>query len=221
MSKKITRIESTTQSPEAKETTALRVAAYARVSTDEDEQMHSLAAQRSYFDAFFSDHPDWINAGIYYDEGITGTSMRKREGFNKMIVDALDGKIDRIFVKSISRFARNTVDALQTLRKLKAAGVSVFFEKENMDSNDMKSEFILTVMSSLAQEESTSISENVKWGVRKGYAQGHVSIPYSAVLGYKAKPGKKFEMVIDKQQGTFLSTSLESYFTEASLLICF
>ena len=200
MSKKISLIAPVSDSPVEKETTVLRVAAYARVSTDEDEQMNSLAAQRAYFDSFFANHPDWINAGIYYDEGITGTSMKRRDGFNRMIADALDGKIDRIFVKSISRFARNTVDKLQTLRKLKVAGVTVFFEKENMDSDDMKSEFILTIMSSLAQEESTSISENVKWSLRKGYAQGHVSIPYSSVLGYKAKPGKKFEMLIDKKQ---------------------
>ena len=129
--------------------------------------------------------------------------MKKRDGFNNLISDAMSGQIDRILVKSISRFARNTIDTLQTIRMLKDAGVSVYFEKENMDSMDLKSEFVLTIMSSLAQEESISISENVKWGLRQSYVKGNVHVPYSSLLGYKARPGEKHTLVIDKEQAIY------------------
>ena len=132
--KKVTIIEATSRDDITGDRERIRVAAYARVSTEEDEQKNSLAVQREHFERLFADHPEWINAGIYYDEGITGTSMKKRDGFNNLISDAMNGQIDRILVKSISRFARNTVDTLQTIRILKDAGVSVYFEKENMDS---------------------------------------------------------------------------------------
>lgn len=198
--KKITIIEPTPPSEKIDNRPKMRVAAYARVSTEEDEQKSSLAAQREHFEALFASHPEWINAGIYYDEGITGTSMKKRDGFNHLIDDAMSGKIDRILVKSISRFARNTVDTLLIIRKLKAIGVAVYFEKENMDSMDLKSEFVLTIMSSLAQEESISISENVKWGMRQSYSKGQVNVPYSRLLGYKGKPGEKCVLVIDKSK---------------------
>ncbi len=202
--KKVTIIEPTSRVDITGDRKRIRVAAYARVSTEEDEQKNSLAAQREHFERLFADHPKWINAGIYYDEGITGTSMKKRDGFNNLISDAMNGQIDRILVKSISRFARNTVDTLQTIRMLKDAGVSVFFEKENMDSMDLKSEFVLTIMSSLAQEESISISENVKWGLRQSYVKGNVYVPYSSLLGYKAKPGEKHTLVIDKEQAKYV-----------------
>lgn len=179
-----------------------RVAAYTRVSTEQDEQLNSLSVQQRYFEELINKNPEWINVGIYYDEGISGTSLKKREGFNRLITDALDGKIDLILVKSISRFARNTVDALQTIRALKAKGVTVFFEKENIDSMDMKSEFILTIMSSLAQEESQSLSENIKWGLHKVYREGKVWVPYSNFLGYRR--GNKYELIIDKEQAKFV-----------------
>ena len=179
-----------------------RVAAYTRVSTEQDEQLNSLSVQQRYFEELINKNPEWINVGIYYDEGISGTSLKKREGFNRLINDALDGKIDLILVKSISRFARNTVDALQTIRALKAKGVTVFFEKENIDSMDMKSEFILTIMSSLAQEESQSLSENIKWGLHKVYREGKVWVPYSNFLGYRR--GNKYELIIDKEQAKFV-----------------
>lgn len=152
----------------------LNVAAYCRVSTESDEQMNSLANQKEYFEKLIKSHEEWNFVDIYYDEGISGTSLKKRDGFNKMIADALVGKIDMIVVKSISRFSRNTVDALQTIRNLRNHDIRIFFEKESIDSNDIKSEFMLTIMSSLAQEESQSLSENVKWGKRKIAQKGFV-----------------------------------------------
>ena len=162
-----------------------RIAAYARVSTDSDEQMGSVEAQKDYFQKLIHNHPGWELVDVYTDEGISGTSIRRREAFNRMINDALSGKIDMIITKSLSRFARNTVDALNTIRKLKDVGVGVYFEKENIDTLDSKGEFILTLMSSLAEEESRSISENVKWGMRKAFADGKYSLPYKQFLGYK------------------------------------
>ena len=162
-----------------------RVAAYARVSTDSDEQMGSVAAQKDYFEKLILEHPGWVLVGIYADEGISGTSLARREAFNRMVDDAVGGKIDLIITKSLSRFARNTVDALNVIRKLKGAGVGVYFEKENIDTLDSKGEFLITLMSSLAEEESRSISENVKWGQRKRFADGRYSLPYKQFLGYK------------------------------------
>jgi len=132
---------------------------------------------------------------VYTDEGITGTSTKKRDGFNRMIQDALDGKIDLIVTKSVSRFARNTVDSLTTIRKLKERGMEVYFEKENIYSLDSKGELLLTIMSSLAQEESRSISENVTWGRRKQFADGKVSMPYKHFLGYRRGENGEPEIV--------------------------
>ena len=149
-----------------------RVAAYARVSTDSTEQETSLEAQKNFFESFIKAHENWAFAGIYYDSGISGLSRKNRDVFNRMIEDALAGKIDLIITKSLSRFARNTVDTLTVIRKLKAADVEVFFQKENIYTMDSKGEFLLTLMSSIAQEESRSISENVTWGQRKCFADG-------------------------------------------------
>ena len=169
----------------------LRVAAYARVSTEQDEQQNSYEAQVSYYTQHIRSNTNWEFAGIYSDEGISGTNTKKREGFNQMIKDAEAGQIDLILTKSISRFARNTVDTLQTVRHLKELGVEVVFEKENLHSFDPKGEMLLTIMSSLAQEESRSISENVKWGHRRSMEEGNVHIAYSKFLGYrKGKDGR-------------------------------
>ena len=149
-----------------------RVAAYARVSTDFDEQISSFEAQRDYYTNHIKSKPEWKFVGVYTDEGISATSTKNRDGFNKMIEDALNGKIDLIITKSVSRFARNTVDTLTTVRKLKENGVEVYFEKENIYTMDSKGELLITIMSSLAQEESRSISENVTWGQRKRFADG-------------------------------------------------
>ena len=162
-----------------------RVAAYARVSTDEDEQLSSYGAQVDFYTRHINSNPEWEFVGIYSDEGISGTNTKKRDGFNRMISDALDGKIDLILTKSISRFARNTVDTLTTVRKLKKSGVEVYFEKENIYTCDAKGEVLITIMSSLAQEESRSISENVTWGKRKSMEDGKVYLPYKRFLGYE------------------------------------
>ena len=152
-----------------------RVAAYARVSTDSDEQFTSYEAQIDYYTQYIKKRDDWEFVKVYTDEGISGTNTKRREGFNEMVADALAGKIDLIVTKSVSRFARNTVDSLVTVRKLKEHHVEVFFEKENIYTFDSKGELLITIMSSLAQEESRSISENVTWGQRKRFADGKVS----------------------------------------------
>lgn len=162
-----------------------RVAGYARVSTDSDEQFTSYEAQIDYYTQFILRHAEWEFVKVYTDEGISGTNTKHREGFNEMIEDALSGKIDLIVTKSVSRFARNTVDSLVTVRKLKDNGVEVYFEKENIYTFDGKGELLITIMSSLAQEESRSISENVTWGQRKRFADGKVSLPYKQFLGYR------------------------------------
>ena len=162
-----------------------RVAAYARVSTDSEEQLTSYEAQVSYYTDYINKRSDWAFVSVYADEGVSGCNTAKREGFNRMIKDALDGKIDLIVTKSVSRFARNTVDSLTTVRKLKEKGIEVYFEKENIYTLDSKGELLITIMSSLAQEESRSISENVTWGQRKRFADGKVSLPYKHFLGYK------------------------------------
>ena len=169
-----------------RESTQLRkVAAYARVSTDSEEQLTSYEAQVDYYTRYIQGRPDWLFVGIYTDEGISATNTKRREGFNRMVADALNGKIDLIVTKSVSRFARNTVDSLTTVRKLKDAGVEVYFEKENIWTLDSKGELLITIMSSLAQEESRSISENVTWGQRKRFADGKVNMPYKQFLGYR------------------------------------
>ncbi len=162
-----------------------RVAGYARVSTDSEEQLTSYEAQVDYYTHYIQSNPDWQFVKVYTDEGISATNTKKRDGFNTMIQDALDGKIDLIVTKSVSRFARNTVDSLTTVRKLKEVGCEVYFEKENIFTLDSKGELLITIMSSLAQEESRSISENVTWGQRKRFADGKVSLPYRQFLGYR------------------------------------
>ena len=165
-----------------------RVAGYARVSTDSDEQFTSYEAQIDYYTRYIQNNPEWEFVSVYTDEGISATNTRHRDGFNQMISDALAGKIDLIVTKSVSRFARNTVDSLSTIRKLKENHIEVYFEKENIWTFDSKGELLLTIMSSLAQEESRSISENVTWGQRKRFADGKVSLPYKQFLGYEKGP---------------------------------
>ena len=179
-------------------TERLRVAAYARVSTDDEEQLTSYEAQVDYYTRKIRENPDWTFVEVYADEGISGTNTKKRKNFNRMIDDAMAGKIDRIITKSVSRFARNTVDTLTAVRKLKEKGVGVTFEKENIDTLDSKGELFITIMSSLAQEESRSISENVTWGWRKRIADGKVSVAYSHFLGYEKGPDGKMRIVEDE-----------------------
>ena len=168
-----------------KKTEKRRVAGYARVSTDKDDQFASYEAQIDYYTKYIQARPDWEFVKVYTDEGVTGTCVRLRPGFNAMINDALEGRIDLIVTKSISRFARNTVDSLTAIRRLKEAGCECFFEKENIYTFDGKGELMITIMSSLAQEESRSISENVTWGMRKRFADGQYVFHYSEFLGYR------------------------------------
>lgn len=161
--------------------TMKRVAVYARVST----MMNSYPAQVDYYTKHIKSNSAWNFVEVYTDEGISATSTKKRDGLNRMISDTLGGNIDLIITKSVSRFARNTVDTLTTVRKLKEKGVEVYFEKENIYTVDSKGELLITIMSSLVQEESRLISENVTWGQRKMFADGKVSLPYKQFLGYE------------------------------------
>lgn len=175
-----------------------RVAAYARVSTDMEEQLTSYEAQVRYYTDYIKSRDDWEFAGVYTDEGITGTSTKHRNGFKQMVKDALDGKIDLIITKSVSRFARNTVDSLTTIRQLKEHGVECYFEKENIWTFDGKGELLLTIMSSIAQEEARSISENCTWGQRRRFADGKVSVPFKSFLGYDR--GEDGNLVVNEEQ---------------------
>ena len=163
-----------------------RVAAYARVSSGKDAMLHSLAAQVSYYSELIQRNPQWEYAGVYADENLSGTKEARPE-FQRMLRDCRDGKIDRILCKSISRFARNTVTLLEVARELKELGISVSFEKENIDTMSGDGELMLTILASFAQEESRSVSENCKWRVRKKYEQG---IPTGLrMYGYDVRNG--------------------------------
>ena len=177
-----------------------KVAGYARVSTDSEEQLTSYEAQVDYYTKYIRSNPDWEFVDVYTDEGISATNTRHRDGFNRMIADALAGKIDLIVTKSVSRFARNTVDSLTAVRKLKEHGTEVYFEKEGIYTFDSKGELLITIMSSLAQEESRSISENVTWGQRKRFADGKVSLPYKSFLGYRKGPDGLPEIVPEEAE---------------------
>ena len=180
-----------------------RVAAYARVSTDHIDQQTSFAAQVDYYTRLIAEHTEWEFVRVYSDAGISGCKSSNRDGFMKMIADCENGLVDMILTKSLSRFARNTVDSLTTIRKLKALGIGIYFEKENIFTLDSKGEFLISVMSSISQEESRSISENVTWGQRKRFADGKGSVAYSSVLGYD-KGDEKYTMVINEEQAVVL-----------------
>ena len=175
-----------------------RVVAYARVSTEKDEQLSSYESQIDYYTHYIKNHDNWEYINIYADDGISGTSTKKRLGFQKMMKDALKGKFDLIITKSISRFARNTLDSLMAIRKLKENNVEIYFEKENIWTFDSKGELLITIMSSIAQEESRSISMNVTWGIRQKMKQGQAYVPYKVFLGYDKGPNG--EMVINEEQ---------------------
>ena len=166
----------------------IRVAAYCRVSTNSEDQQNSLMTQMRYYENFLADSETERLVSVYADEGITGTRMDKREEFQRMLKDCRRGKIDRIIVKSISRFARNTKDCLSVLRELKLLGISVMFEKENIDTANITDEIMVTVMGGLAQEESASISNNVRWGIRSKMRNGTVKF-HSAPFGYNLYDG--------------------------------
>ena len=185
--------------PVSGEKRKIRVSAYARVSTDADDQLNSLETQKNEFTRKILENPDWEFVELYYDEGITGTCLKRRDGFNKMVKNAKAGLIDMILVKSISRFARNTVDFLKTVRELKAIGVGVFFEKEHCSSLDDKTETMLTIFASLAQEESRQISTNVTWGIRARMKDGsYRGVSLDKYLGFKLD--ENGQVVIDEEE---------------------
>lgn len=174
------------------------MAAYCRVSTDQDEQLSSYENQVRYYREYINQNPLYELVGIYADEGISGTNTKRRTEFNHLISDCRQGKIDRIIVKSISRFSRNTLDCLKYVRELKELGIGVTFEKENIDSLDAKGEVLLTILSSLAQDESRSISENATWGIRKKFERGEVRVNTTKFMGYdKDENGK---LIINPEQ---------------------
>jgi DNA invertase Pin-like site-specific DNA recombinase len=165
-----------------------------------DDQLVSLETQKSHYEDLIGSNPDWVFAGLYYDEGISGTSKEKRPALQRMIADCEAGRIDRILTKSLSRFARNTTDCLELTRKLLDLGITIFFEKENLDTGSMESELLLSIMSSLAESESVSISENSKWSVRHRFENGTFKIA-SAPFGYRNKDG---EMVINEEEAKWV-----------------
>jgi DNA invertase Pin-like site-specific DNA recombinase len=168
--KKITKIDELTRSQLSKN--KLRVAAYARVSTDSDEQLESLKAQREHYENYIKSNPEWEFAGLYYDEGISGTKKEKRPELLRMIRDCESNRVDFIITKSISRFARNTMDCLELVRQLLNIGVFIYFEKENLNTGDMEGELMLSILSGFAAEESASISQNMTWSISKKFQNG-------------------------------------------------
>lgn len=187
--KRITKIEENKSLGRKKK---LRVAAYCRVSTASDEQLVSLAVQKAHYENYIKSNDEWEFAGLYYDEGVTGTKKEKRDGLLSMVADCERGKMDFVITKSISRFARNTTDCLELVRKLLDLNISIFFGKENLNTGSMESELMLSILSSLAESESVSISENEKWGIKKRFQNGTFIISYPP-YGYDNVDG---EMVI-------------------------
>lgn len=166
-----------------------KVAAYARVSMQSERMMHSLSAQISYYSKLIQKNPDWEYAGVYADDFISGTNTVKRDEFKRMLVDCEEGKIDIILTKSISRFARNTVDLLETVRHLKAKDIEVRFEKENINSMSGDGELMLSILASFAQEESRSISENIRWATKKRFEKGIPNGKFK-IFGYRWEDDK-------------------------------
>ena len=198
--------------PVAERAHKLRVAAYARVSSDSDDQLNSFAAQVEYYTNYIQSKDEWEFAGLYADEAVTGTSAEKRSDFQRLIQDCRAGKIDRVLVKSISRFARNTLDCIQTVRELKMLGVAIEFEKEHIDTSKMGSELILSMLSAAAQEESLSISKNLKWSYQKRLNSGDF-ITCSAPLGYVLKDN---QLIPDPEEVPIVQYIFNSYLSGKS-----
>lgn len=185
------------------------MAAYCRVSTDREEQLLSYENQLRYYKSYIENNSNYDFVGIYADEGITATNTKKRDNFNRMIADCRNGKIDRIITKSISRFARNTLDCLNYVRELKELGVGVIFEKEGINTLEGSGEVLLTILSSLAQDESRSISENTKWGLRKRYENGEYGISTKRFMGYEK--GENGKLIINPKQAKVVKRIYEEY----------
>lgn len=181
------------------ENALLRVAAYCRVSTDSDDQLESYKAQVAYYTEAIAKNPRWRFVDVYADEGITGTMTTKRTNFNRMIKDCDKGKIDLILTKSVARFARNTVDSLRYVRKLKAMGIGVYFEEQNLDSLKADSEMFIGLHSVLAQAESENISANVRWGIQQRMKSGTFAFRYN-LLGYRKGQDGQPEIVEEEAE---------------------
>lgn len=194
----------------------IRVAAYCRVSTDSEEQASSYDIQIEHYTNYIKKNKEWELAGIFADDGITGTNTKKRDEFNRMIEECMAGNIDMIITKSISRFARNTLDCLKYIRQLKDKNIAVFFEKENINTLDSKGEIMLTIMASLAQQESQSLSQNVKLGIQYRYQQGEVQVNHKRFLGYTKDENK--QLVIDPEGAEVVKRIYREYLEGASLL---
>lgn len=193
----------------------LRVAAYCRVSTDSDEQATSYDAQMEHYANYIKSNEEWEFAGIFADDGISGTNTKKRDEFNRMIDECMAGNIDMIITKSISRFARNTLDCLKYIRQLKDKNIPVFFEKENINTMDSKGEVLLTIMASLAQQESESLSKNVKLGLQFRYQNGEVQVNHNRFMGYtKDEDG---HLVIEPKEAKIIKRIYLEYLQGASL----
>lgn len=176
----------------------IKVAAYCRVSTDQNEQLLSLETQKAHYESWIRSHDEWEYAGLYYDEGISGTKKDTRPALMQMLSDCEHGMIDYVVTKSISRLARNTTDCLEIVRKLLDLGIAVYFEKENIDTGSMDSELLLSIMGSIAESESLSISENNKWSIQKKFQNGTFKCSYPP-YGYDWDK-KKGEMVVNPEQ---------------------
>ena len=188
----------------------VRVAAYCRVSTDKDDQVHSLEAQMGFFKRYIEEHQDWMPVGVFADEGLSGTSMSRRPEFMRMIELAKSGKIDLILTKEVSRFARNTVDALTVTRELKVLGVGVVFLNDGIDTRDNDGEFRLTIMASMAQEESRKISERTRWGQAQAMKRG-VAFGNDSLYGYHLRHG---QLTVDHEKAEVIKTVYHKFLEE-------
>lgn len=209
---KIIRIESKKYQPfECRK----KVAAYARVSRDTERLMHSVSAQISYYNSLIQKNPNWEYVGVYADEGITGTSMEKRDEFQKMLEDCESGKIDLILTKSVSRIARNTVDLLEIVRYLKELGIEIYFEEQNISTMSGDGELMLTILASFVQEESVSMSQNIIWAKRKQYEKGimsSTSVPY----GYRYNPETRAP-IIEENEAVIVKEIYSDYLDDMSV----
>ena len=211
--KKVTKIAETASSKVKLK--KIRVAAYCRVSTDSDAQLESLEAQKTHYENYITSRDDWEFAGLYYDEGITGTKKDKRPELLRLIDDCKAGKVDFVITKSISRFSRNTTDCLELVRKLLALHIPIYFEKEAINTLDAKGEVLITIMASLAQQESQSMSQNIKLGLQYRYQQGKVQVNHNRFLGYtKDNDG---HLIIDPEQAEIVKRIYREYLEGSSM----
>ena len=208
-SKKVIVIEATKRPEEQK----LRVAAYCRVSSDSSDQMNSFAAQLNYYTALISGKENWVMTDLYADAGISGTSAKKRPDFQRLLSDCRKGRIDKVLVKSISRFARNAADCLETIRELKSIGVGVYFEEQNIDTSNMTGELLTAMFSAIAQKESESISGNMRWSYQHRMKSG-IFLPAAMPYGYRIQ---EKEIVVDEEQAEIVRRIFNSYLAGQSM----